>query len=76
MYGAEENFSDLKLETKDNMTLSAHRFILAARSPVFRKMIEKEQTKRDNNNEQGNSNTSTVSSCAAERDEKCYGGCF
>lgn len=35
MYTAEDNFSDLNLETMDHMTLSAHKFLLAARSPYF-----------------------------------------
>lgn len=46
MYVAGNNFSDLKLESKDNMMLSAHKFQLAARSPYFRRVIE-EAVNRD-----------------------------
>lgn len=34
MYASEDNLSDLKLEMKDSITLSAHKFILCARSEV------------------------------------------
>ncbi len=40
MYAAENNYSDLRLETKDNMSLRAHKFQLAARSPYFRRTID------------------------------------
>ncbi len=36
----DDNYPDLKLETKDNSTLSAHKFIVAARSVVLRKLID------------------------------------
>ncbi|XP_037042075.1 uncharacterized protein LOC119078594 [Bradysia coprophila] len=40
MFVAHENYADLKLESKDNMTLDAHKFILASRSPYMRKCID------------------------------------
>ncbi|ODM89678.1 Protein maternal effect lethal 26 [Orchesella cincta] len=36
------NFSDVVLETKDGMDISAHKFILAARSPVMKQLIQEE----------------------------------
>lgn len=40
MFVADENYADIKLESKDHMTLDAHKFILAARSQYLRKCIE------------------------------------
>lgn len=40
MFVAYENYTDLKLESSDHMTLDAHKFILAARSQYLRKCIE------------------------------------
>ncbi|ODM87363.1 Rabankyrin-5 [Orchesella cincta] len=45
MYVDQDNFSDLKLETKDGMVTSAHKFILAARSPVLKALILEETSK-------------------------------
>lgn len=45
MYINDDNLADLKLETKDGMLLSAHKFVLAARSPVLRAMIMEEVKK-------------------------------
>lgn len=40
MFLAHDNYGDLKLESKDHMTLNAHKFILAARSRYLQKCIE------------------------------------
>lgn len=40
MFVEHENYADLKLESMDNMTLDAHKFILMARSRYLRKCIE------------------------------------
>ncbi|CAL8097880.1 unnamed protein product [Orchesella dallaii] len=45
----EENYSDIKLETKERFIVNAHKFILAARSPVFRAQIEKRMKMNDYN---------------------------
>ncbi|CAL8112431.1 unnamed protein product [Orchesella dallaii] len=37
----EDNYSDIKLETEDGKVVNAHKFVLAARSPVLRAQIEK-----------------------------------
>lgn len=44
-----ENYADIKLESKDHMTLDAHKFILAARSRYLRKYID-DAMKADNFN--------------------------
>ncbi|CAL8071338.1 unnamed protein product [Orchesella dallaii] len=44
-----EIFSDLKLETKDGVETSTHMFIVAARSPVLKEIIEKESAKESFN---------------------------
>ncbi|CAL8098400.1 unnamed protein product [Orchesella dallaii] len=38
----ENNFADMVLETKDGMDINAHKFILAARSPVMKQIIQDE----------------------------------
>jgi speckle-type POZ protein len=38
----DENLADFKLKTNDNEVLNAHKFILAARSPVFYGMMTQE----------------------------------
>lgn len=40
MFVDHDNYADLKLESKDYMTLDAHKFILAARSRHLRKCID------------------------------------
>ncbi len=40
LFIAHENYADLKLESKDHMTLDAHKFIVAARSRVLQKCID------------------------------------
>ncbi|CAL8112429.1 unnamed protein product [Orchesella dallaii] len=37
----EDNYADIKLETEDGIVIDAHKFVLAARSPVLRAQIEK-----------------------------------
>ncbi|ODM89108.1 Speckle-type POZ protein-like [Orchesella cincta] len=45
MFANPDNYSDLKLETKDGVETNTHKFILAARSPVLQAIIEKEYAK-------------------------------
>lgn len=39
MYTSEDNLLDLKLELKNNLTSSAHKFIMCARSDVLKDLI-------------------------------------
>ncbi|CAL8098328.1 unnamed protein product [Orchesella dallaii] len=47
MYNQKDNFSDLKLESKDGMIVSAHKFVLAARSPRLRALINEETQRKE-----------------------------
>ncbi|CAL8071339.1 unnamed protein product [Orchesella dallaii] len=49
MLNSHEFFSDLKLQTKDGVETSTHKFIVAARSPVLKEIIEKESAKESFN---------------------------
>jgi len=49
MFECQDNFSDLKLETKDGVETNTHKFIVAARSPVLKKIIETECAKESFN---------------------------
>lgn len=47
MFNSEENMADLTLEMKDGLLLSAHKFILCARSPVLKILILQEMKKKE-----------------------------
>ncbi|CAL8148562.1 unnamed protein product [Orchesella dallaii] len=49
MLKEEDNYSDIKLETEDGIVTDAHKFVLAARSPVLRAQIEKKMRMNDFN---------------------------
>lgn len=49
MFLAADDFTDIKLKTKDNSILCANKFVLLARSEYFRKCIE-DATKKENFN--------------------------